>query len=47
MQDIISGDEIISDGYTLIDVDDTFYEVDTKMIVPKGEDFGGETLDRR
>ena len=43
-QDIVSGDEIISDGYPLKEIDDTFFEVDTKMVAPKGEDFGQQRI---
>jgi len=31
-KDIVSGDEIISDSWKLIDVDDVVYEVDCKMV---------------
>lgn len=33
--DVITGDEIISDAYKLIDVDDIVYEVDAAMIIVK------------
>ncbi|KAI9845602.1 MAG: hypothetical protein M1838_001686 [Thelocarpon superellum] len=38
-KDIITGDEIISDGYKIVDVDDTVYEIDSKMVKPKAENF--------
>lgn len=39
-QDIVSGDEIISDSWKLIDVDDVVYEVDCKMVT-----LGSENVD--
>ncbi|KAH8914337.1 translationally controlled tumor-associated [Atractiella rhizophila] len=33
--DVVSGDELISDAYKLIDVDDIVYEVDAAMVVVK------------
>lgn len=32
MQDILSGDEIISDSYDIKEVDGTVYEIDCQMI---------------
>ena len=39
-KDIVSGDEIISDSWKLIDVDDVVYEVDCKMVT-----LGSENVD--
>jgi hypothetical protein len=33
--DVISGDEIVSDAYTLIDIDDIAYEIDCKILTIK------------
>ena len=38
-QDIVTGDEVISDTYELIDKEDTVYEVDCKKITKGGESF--------
>ncbi|KAI4254814.1 MAG: hypothetical protein L6R42_007031 [Xanthoria sp. 1 TBL-2021] len=38
-KDIVTGDEIISDTYNLIDKDDAVYEVDCKMVTRGGESF--------
>ena len=35
-QDLVTGDEIISDSYKLIDVDDVVYEIDCKKITKGG-----------
>ena len=40
VQDLVSGDEIISDSYDLKDVDDVVFEVDCKMIKTGGDSFG-------
>lgn len=37
-KDLITGDEIISDSYKLIDIDDVVYEIDCKKVVKKGVD---------
>ena len=37
VQDIVSGDEIISDTYNLKDIDDVVYEVDCRKVT-KGQD---------
>jgi hypothetical protein len=34
-EDIISGDEMVSDGFKIIDVDDIAYEVNCRMVVVK------------
>ena len=39
LQDILSGDEIISDTYKLIDIDDAVYEVDARKVTKGGETF--------
>ena len=36
--DVITGDEMLSDAYKMIDVDDVVYEVDASMIVVKEGD---------
>ncbi|CAL8574661.1 hypothetical protein XPA_000616 [Xanthoria parietina] len=38
-KDIVTGDEIISDTYELIDKDDAVYEVNCKMVTRGGESF--------
>ena len=42
MQDMVSGDEIISDTWNLKEVDDIVYEIDCKKVT-KGADTFGET----
>ncbi len=37
-EDIISGDEMVSDGFKIIEVDDIAYEVDCRMVVVKEGD---------
>lgn len=39
-QDIITGDEILSDSYNLKEVDGTVYEADCKKITVGGENIG-------
>lgn len=39
-QDIITGDEIISDVYDLKEIDGVIYEADCKTIKVGGESFG-------
>lgn len=39
MQDIVSGDEIISDTYNLIEKEDAVYEVDCKKVTLGSENF--------
>lgn len=39
-QDIITGDEILSDTFKIIDVGDGLWEVDLKMITKGAENFG-------
>jgi len=39
-QDIITGDEIVSDSYDIKEVDGAVYEVDCKKISVGGETFG-------
>ena len=39
VQDIVTGDEIISDTYNLIEKDDAVYEVDCKKVSRGGESF--------
>ena len=56
-KDIVSGDEIISDSWKLIDIDDVVYEVDCKMVTQGAENIniganpsaeeGEETLDEK
>ena len=36
MQDIVTGDEIISDTYNLKEIEDVVYEVDCKMVTKGG-----------
>lgn len=38
-QDIVTGDEIISDTYNLIEKDDVVYEVDCRKVTKGGENF--------
>jgi Translationally controlled tumour protein len=40
MQDIITGDEILSDTFKIVDVGDGLWEVDCKMITKGSENFG-------
>jgi len=40
MQDLVSGDEIISDSYDLIEKDDAVYEVNCKKIIKRADNFG-------
>ena len=40
IQDLVSGDEIISDSYEIKIVDDTVYEVDCKKITKGAENIG-------
>lgn len=39
MQDIVTGDEIISDTYNLVDKDDVVFEVDCKKVTKGAESF--------
>ena len=39
IQDIVTGDEIISDTYNLIEKEDAVYEVDCKKVTRGGENF--------
>ena len=39
MQDIVTGDEIISDTYNLVDKDDVVYEVDCRKVTKGSESF--------
>ena len=39
MQDIVTGDEIISDTYDLIDKEDVVYEVNCRKVTKGGETF--------
>ena len=39
-QDILTGDEIISDSYDLKEIDGVVYEADCKKITVGGETFG-------
>ena len=45
-QDLISGDEIISDVYDIKDVGDGLYEIDGKMVKPGSENFGTHDIRR-
>ena len=40
VQDIVSGDEIISDTWTLKEIDDAVYEIDCKMVTKGMENIG-------
>ena len=40
-QDILTGDEIISDSYDLKEIDGVAYEADCRKITIGGEQFGG------
>lgn len=40
LQDLVSGDEIISDVYKVIDAGSGLLEVDGKMVKPGSENFG-------
>ena len=40
IQDLITGDELMSDTYNIKDVGDGLWEVDCKMVSKGGEDFG-------
>lgn len=44
MQDIITGDELISDSYDLKEIDGTVYEADCKKITIGNENIGKEGL---
>jgi len=46
-QDIITGDEIVSDSYDIKEVDGAVYEVDCKKISVGGETFGESFADSR
>ena len=43
LQDIVTGDEVISDSYGIKEVDDTVYEVDCKKITLGADNFGSST----
>ena len=45
-QDIITGDEIISDSYNLKEIDGTVYEADCKKITVGGENIGQSSYPR-
>ena len=38
-KDIISGDELLSDSFPLVDIDDVAYEVETKMVTKSEGDY--------
>lgn len=40
LQDIVTGDEVISDSYDIKEVDDTVYEIDCKKITLGADNFG-------
>jgi hypothetical protein len=42
LQDVITGDEILSDTFKIIDVGDGLWEVDCKMINKGAENFGAK-----
>lgn len=44
VQDLVSGDEIISDSYDLKEIDDVVYEIDCKKVNKGGDDNFGLPL---
>ena len=46
-QDIVSGDEIISDTWEMKEIDDVVYEIDCKKVTKGGVDVGQSMLSER